>query len=453
MSDRRVRRRIYQEKKKRSGKTGTAVTLAIEGNPATEPDHSVLRLQRTIGNKATTQFLQRREEPGSATMVSSVAANELALDDESFTSILTNEQAGDQTPTQTSTEDEIMGALEERAGETNFVLDTITKHPSMAQMGIRPKNIKGFKVGVYIGNSNYNSPFFSNLDGAKRDAEQMKSTMEGYNYSSLPIQKDKTASELDSILSLGVQNAKTFGADALLLYYAGHGMPEGLVGVNAQEEGVVFDSENQDEGDAERGFNLSPGLTDVEAYSKVMQHLSASVANGVHTTLIVDACHSGAGTELFRAKVSEQLSEKGSIRTRAVSEQIARLEDLKQHVSPVAALGVNGGTTSQQRSGEVGSREADEASRVTRSEVSVLDRLPLRKYYRQYWDKVVRPELRQVSTYLKEAGLGLEVPEALSIYTVESLQQQINLFINKLLELAEIIQQEEEESTLEKAGA
>ena len=71
----------------------------------------------------------------------------------------------------------------------------------------------------------------------------------------------------------------------------------------------------------------------------------------------------------------------------------------------------------------------------------------------QFWQKVVRPELLGVATYLKEAGLGLEVPEMLSTYTVESIQQQINLFINKLIELAEIIRQEEEESSLEKAGA
>ena len=66
---------------------------------------------------------------------------------------------------------------------------------------------------------------------------------------------------------------------------------------------------------------------------------------------------------------------------------------------------------------------------------------------------MIRPELHQVNTYLSEAGLGLEVPEMLRLYTVESIQQQINLFINQLIKLVELIQQEEEESVLEKVGA
>ena len=294
-------------------------------------------------------------------------------------------------------------------------------------MGVRPKNIKGFKVGMYIGNSDYK---FHDLAGAKTDAERMKSTMEGHNYVSFPIQENKTAGEIDTLFSTGVKNPL---ADALLLYYAGHGSKQGLLGVDDQ----------------------------IEAYSQVVEHLEAGVANGLHTTLIVDACEAGAGTDLFRAKAIERLPEKGSLRSQAVTEQIARLEDLKRHLSLPVILGLDDYAALPTQTSTTGSQESDGAPQDTRSiTVSVNENTdPAKnisapdKVVNQFWQKVVRPELLGVAAYLKEAGLGLEVPEMLSTYTVESIQQQINLFINKLIELAEIIRQEEEEPSLEKAGA
>ena len=127
MSRQRIRRRLNPEQRQRAGKTGRTGPPALEDSLTAQSDHPVLQLQRTIGNQATTVFLQRREEPGSATFVTSVSGDEYAQDRESFTRLLEAEQREDQTPS----EEELMGAMEERAGETNFIRGTITKHPSI----------------------------------------------------------------------------------------------------------------------------------------------------------------------------------------------------------------------------------------------------------------------------------------------------------------------------------
>ena len=445
MTRRRTRRRLDPEKKKRSGNSRTAVQAARETNISADSDNPVLTLQRTIGNQATTELLQRQqEEEGSATMVSSAAIREGAIDDSSYTQELINEQLKGQTPS----EEGLAEALEQEAGETIVRPQTNrlhTQHPSIAQMGIRPKEIKGFKVGVYIGNSMYKN--LGLLDGVNDDVEKMKSTMEGFEYDSMPSQKNKNAKEIDSILSLSVQQAKAHSANALLMYYAGHGVPQGLLGVDTEEVPRTTDSDTQDRGANQRSFKAKTELTDIEEYSKVMQHLEASVDNGVHTSLIVDACHSGAGTDLFRAKAVEKLSKTENKRVKAVTEQIARLNDLKRHVmaTEVGIESVFSGSQEQVGESE-GETEVETRSSNTTAEVP-------EGTLKQLWLDVVRPELQQVATYLDAAGMGIEVPENLTTYNAESIQQQINLFINKLVDLGEIIKQEAEETTLEKAGA
>jgi hypothetical protein len=92
--------------------------------PTTLTAQSILRLQRTIGNRATRDLIQRQDPEGSSTVVGSTAAEELAADQGSFSEELAEEEGND-----------LEGSLEERAGKAHFS----SQHPSLAQLGIKPK--------------------------------------------------------------------------------------------------------------------------------------------------------------------------------------------------------------------------------------------------------------------------------------------------------------------------
>ena len=398
-----------QQKLKKGGSPNGRSRLPIQ--PSFErdnlpPAHQAARfLQRTIGNRATAALIQRQEYEGSATVAGSTSADEGAVDEESYT----QELAGEQTATDSSNED-LGEALEEKAvTATRFK----SQHPSLAQLGIRPKEIKGKKVAAYIGNSAYqHTENWDSLPGAKADTEKMKGAMEGHQYKTLSHSEDKTAPEMDAIFrgALAIAGA----GDALLLYYAGHGLPQGIAGVESKESDSLT-LEPQGEGaEGTRGFKKPADVTDIESYSAIIGHLEGGVARGVHTTLISDACHSGAASDLVRVKAEEKLGESENDKVGAISEQIKRLEDLK----------------AQMPEGTEG--EAEAAAKV-------------------YWQESIRPELKAVEAYLKEAGQEIQIPHIPNDYSRGALEQPINLVINALIDLGEVVKQESEESTLSKA--
>jgi hypothetical protein len=430
-----------------------------------ESDNPVSDLQRTIGNQATAAFLQRQNEgQGSVTVVGSAAETEGALDKESFTKGVTGERSADETPS----EKEFMDALEKKAGEIHTDFKKHVQHPSIAQIGIRPENIGDHKLAVYIGNNNYkNNPPdgpFPVLPGAKADAERMKATMEGHGYASVSLQEDVNASFLDSIFNIGVRQAKAYDADAIMLYYAGHGLPEGLVGVESNyKEKKAENTEGKKAEGGGRGGKVTggpitldgggPQFTDIEPYSKVMKHLGASVGYGVHTSLIVDACHSGTATDLVRTKAVERFSSVENRKVKAISDQIKRLEEMKTFASSgiekmIAELREKYPQASEPE--ETGGEQSDADTRKFKK-----TKKPARlstDIHVKFWEKVVRPELEQVAVYLKGAGMEVEIPSDLNSYSPEDIAQQINLVINKLIDLVEQLKREAEESTLEKAG-
>jgi hypothetical protein len=389
-------------------------------------------MQRTIGNRATATLLQRQNEEGSATVAGSTSSEELAADEASYTKELVEDEDIYEDPTE---------SLEEKA-KTSIRFKS--QHPSIAQLGIRPDEIKGKKLAVYIGNRNYkHKPPWSKLPGAKADAQKMKSAMEGHDYKTEGHHVDKSAQEMGTIFSSAVSKAKS--GDALLLYYAGHGVPEGIVGVGSKlEDSEKKGGEEQEGGNGKRGFVLEKAgakeiaepkayqVTDVEDYSQILQTLEAGVAGGVHTTLISDACHSGAAADLTRAKAVEKLSKTDNAKVKAVTEQVKRLEDMKEQVPKG---GEKGSGTS--RGGDLKGTVTLEAEKKATA--------------KSYWKDVVRPELKTLSAFLKAAGMKITVPNVPSDYTKAGIEQVINQVINALIDLGEQLKEETEESTLKKA--
>jgi len=421
--------------------------------PTSEVD-SLLFLQRTIGNQATTSLLQRQDEEnqqGSATVVGSASQSERATDESSFTKEVTEEQASDKTPSDAELEE----SLKKRSKAAHNV-KFHTQHPSFAQLGIRPKEIKGKKLAAYIGNEKYKAEEWGDLPGAKADAQRMETTMKGHQYKTLEHAKDKTAPEIQSVFNKAAGQAGA--GDALLLYYAGHGIPGGVTGVDSKVEGR--EGEKESGGEGERGIKLvktegtadtseSPGdktkegkaanvssymgykLSDIADYSGLMAPIESGVGKGVHTTFISDACHSGTATDLVRQKAVEKLSEGGEKeQTKAVTSQISRLKDMKSQI-PGPGSQENGegrGFVLETEPVELEEKQANPAE--------------------DYWNKFVHPELVAVGAYLKEAGFSITVPEKPADFTKEGIEQQINVFINQLVDMGESLKQEKKESTL-----
>jgi hypothetical protein len=67
-----------------------------------------------------------------------------------------------------------------------------------------------------------------------------------------------------------------------------------------------------------------------------------------------------------------------------------------------------------------------------------------------YWDKVVFPELVMLGAYLRLAGKAISTPAKPADYTKSGIEQQINKVINALIDLGEELEQEDQESTMEK---
>ncbi|MGD8583854.1 MAG: caspase family protein [Chloroflexota bacterium] len=440
--------RAKREKRKRRHINGANSLTGQERLPAHAG--ASLFLQRTIGNQALINLIQRQqEEEGSLTVVGSASETEGATDEGSLTTEITEQRGQDKTPT----EEEMGETLTKESREALRVKrknnEFHTQHPSFAQLGIRPKEIKGKKLASYIGNWKYLAEEWPDLPGAKQDSRRMKSAMEGYGYETFTHARNRTAPEVESMF--GNIISKAGAGDAVFVYYAGHGIPGGIAGVESKVQGPAAKEEGGEGG--ERGVKLVKGvegeardepmtpytssylghtMTDIAQYSSLMAPLEAGASKGVHTTFISDACHSGTATDLVRDKAVEKLAKDGeNKRVKAVTGQINRLKDMKAQIPVESAV--------SQPEEERGFKEGDKPVTLEQDQ---------RPAAQTYWEDVVHPELELVGAYLKEAGFDMSVPEKPGTYTKEGIAQQINAFINQLVDLGEAIEKEKAESPL-----
>jgi hypothetical protein len=407
-----------------------------------------LFLQRTVGNQALINLLQRQaeEEEGSLTVVGSASETEGASDEGSFTTDVTKTRGEDKTPT----EEELGETLKKKSRQAHLVKRKKgfhTQHPSLAQLGIRPKEIKGKKLATYVGNDKYPADEWIELPGAKADTRRMKSTMKEHGYETLEHARNQTAPEIESTFGKAVTSVKS--GDALFLYYAGHGIPGGIAGVGSKvkeptgseagkggDRGLelvkVGGSEEERPKTPYTGSYKGYTLTDIAHYAALMGLIEAGVGKGVHTTFIADACHSGTATDLVRDQAVEKLAQdKGDKRVKAVTGQIKRLKDMETQIPVESEV--------SQPGEERGLKKSDEPITLEQDQ---------RPAAQVYWEDVVHPELELVGAYLKEAGFDMTVPEKPGTYTKEGIEQQINAFINQLVDLGEAIEKEKEESPL-----
>lgn len=171
----------------------------------------------------------------------------------------------------------------------------------------------GRKVGLFIGNDDYVS--LPPLKFAVSDAQAMKSTYAAKKYQAT---HEKNRSASDMAQSFETTAATLEPGDHMIFYYAGHGAPEGIIGVL---------------GDG--------GQKDVLPYAVLNGVVNMAEARGFHLTAILDSCSSGAATALVRRERIAELADDGSLDDTAqhMLSIVERLEVLRDaHYEPPRVL-------------------------------------------------------------------------------------------------------------------
>jgi len=199
---------------------------------------------------------------GSSLVVHSAGENEAAADGQSYTQdLLADAQDNPDVDI-----DDLARGRSDQQGHS---------HADHAQTGKKDVADNGKKAAVYVGNATYSK--VPVLPGAARDAAGMHGTWSGKGYQG-GLVKDQTG---DGISGAFQGALKGLGpGDRALVYYAGHGTEQGLLGVD-------YDP-------------FQPGA-DLAPHALVQGLVQQAEARGFHLTAILDACQSGAAT----ARVTE----------------------------------------------------------------------------------------------------------------------------------------------------
>lgn len=318
------------------------------------------------GNRAIAELLHVQRK-GSIELIASTNAEETAADTESMTADFAKSRAADSTPT----EAEALHDLEERTRRQH----RRSQHPMMASEGPRPSEIVGSRNAFYIGNDKYPEPW-SPLRQAIDDAASMRRAMEAAGLRTVGMQHDRTAQEMSSGFRGAL--AATAPKSELLLYYAGHGTADGMIGV------------------APKG----PKELDLVPYPTFLAELEAAAGRGAHVVGVIDACYSGKLASDMRAKVRRTAIERGTppgdvgSPAIAVARQLLALIDMIEAAAKEAnkrawrEATVPNKSAGGDRSVMVGASPPDEAVRD------------------EMWDAQVVPVLQSLSIDLALAGIS-----------------------------------------------
>ena len=210
-------------------------------------------------------------------LVGAAAADEVALETQSVGGTLTQRLRKEMELQPTVSFDALLahvasGTLQTRA-DTGSVLGR--QHPDMAVREGAGEQPGGQRFGLFVANEQYKhqSPL-----NTKKDAEGLASSLGSRGYRPLgKIRYDKTAPEMKEIFEEPAKRSELHPGDSLVLHFAGHGVPEGLVGIDH-----------------------SSTKPDVLKNAEVLGVLDEVANRGVSVSFLSDACHSGAAADQMR---------------------------------------------------------------------------------------------------------------------------------------------------------
>jgi hypothetical protein len=413
------------------------------------------RLQRTIGNRAMGTLIQRQKK-GSITIGSSADVEEPAGDEGSYGLGLSKALQKNQN----------LGELLKERAQKHHIGGSGKQYPGFAQTGEGPGIGNGHqspfrnRKGLYIGNGAYkHSPPWRKLKNAESDADAMESAMSKQGFETIGgVQKGLNEHQIYTAFSKGINEVNS--GDTLLLFFAGHGLPPGVIGVDSNRKPPSSKDKNNFE-----------DFTDTVSYNALMPLLDRAEGKGVHTVFISDACHSGGATNLLRQKAVERFAHSPNPDIQLIHSSIQKLEalkskwdkiqsqtqtqaataylfsalpfasDVQQATAQKPAENQGGGTTrgfskSKDKPPEfVPTPEQSEQWAQNQSRVAAFDSI---------LESELNPILAVIQPYLSEK------PPKFSEGDYKDFKQKIDRIINQLLAKAESIKAQEEEPLLPK---
>lgn len=160
------------------------------------------------------------------------------------------------------------------------------QHPSIVQYGRMAPGASDRqdhkKVAVLVGNQKYQN--ISKLYTPIAEAGAMQGALASRGYQA-SVHTDRTSADMASLWGSMVGAANP--GDDLVAFYGGHGMPEGLIGVN--------------HGDP-------PAAPDIFTNGQVFGVVSSATGKGAHIRFVMDSCHAGTAIETVREERQNELA-------------------------------------------------------------------------------------------------------------------------------------------------
>jgi hypothetical protein len=185
------------------------------------------------------------------------------------------------------------------------------QHPTIVQYGQMPQGTPGGepsqKHAVLIANQSYEN--LSDLGSPLAEANQMQGELSSRGYD-VNVHADKTAADMSTLWGSMVGSAKP--GDDLVAHYGGHGISEGLLGIN---------------------HDHPPGPPDLFSSSQVSGVVSSATGKGAHIRFVMDSCHSGAQVQAVReVRENELAAAASSPDDRLRVDALASLRQMKQRL-------------------------------------------------------------------------------------------------------------------------
>jgi hypothetical protein len=192
------------------------------------------------------------------------------------------------------------------------------QHPTIAQYGRMAPGTSGAtggagsgepakKQAVLIANQRYAN--VSRLYEPVNEATQMQGELSSRGYA-VEVHTDKTAADMDSLWGAMVSAAKP--GDDLVAHYGGHGLTEGLLGVE---------------------HDPPPGTPDIFTNAQVAGVVGAATGKSAHIRMVLDSCHSGAAVQAVReVRQNELAAAATSPDDKLRVEALASLTQMKQRL-------------------------------------------------------------------------------------------------------------------------
>ena len=225
------------------------------------------RRKKRTQEPAVVELSSEEEGTGSGTLATSTGLDALAKDTGSYTKVFLRLKKNNPD----KSDDELLDMMAKKR---------VNRGSQTAHLGDRHTKKDGKKEALIIGNEDYLEE--QDLPGAKSDAAGMASTYKAAGFE-VDHQVDLEGKDMDTVVQAAGSDLQE--GDELLVYYAGHGVRQGLLGIDSPDKSAL--------------------VSDKTLAGKVPE----AKAGGYHATVMIDACHAGGTIDELQEQGETQAPE------------------------------------------------------------------------------------------------------------------------------------------------